>query len=168
MRKKTIWQLAALILACWFVFPNTAAAAGEDTNPLKHFEWMIGGEWSNGSTVQEFEWGLNQKSVKAKSYTVNEKKRTLVSEGVWFWHPGKKVIKGYFSAVGMPFSFVDSEAEFDGQRLIHKLETYSDGEKPQIYVEVMEPVSEGVFSWKLFAGLKPAGEELMSGRFKRK
>ena len=141
--------------------------AVETKNPLADFEWMLGGEWKSGSTIQLFEWGLDQRTVKASSYVLSGDERVLASEGFWFWHPQDKVIKGFFVAKGMPFYMIESEAEFDGRKFIHRLKTYSENDDPQRYVEVIEPKSGDVFSWQLFAGESIGGKPLMSERFQR-
>ncbi|NNE66602.1 MAG: hypothetical protein HKN33_08545 [Pyrinomonadaceae bacterium] len=161
--------LPIIFICFWCVAtPALYAFEGPD-NHLDGFNWLVdGGKWSDGATMQEFEWGLDRMSVKSRSYAVSEGEHRLVSEGVWFWHPGKKVIKGHFFAVEMPFSFIESEAEFDGSRLIHRLSTYSGDKKPVEYVEVIEEASGGSYSWKLFSGRTPIGKAMMTADFRKK
>ena len=168
MKVKKLKYVFALVLITLFVVLPSPARDDSENHPLQGFEWLVEGKWTDGKTVQELKWGINKQSVNARSFWVSEGKLKLVSEGVWFWHSGEKKIKGYFFAIDMPFSFVESEVEFDGTTLVHRMETYSGDEKPSQYIETFEQVSKDEYAWKLFSGSAPTGNALMSGNFTKK
>ncbi|NNF36357.1 MAG: hypothetical protein HKN68_19800, partial [Saprospiraceae bacterium] len=97
---KNIILLLCLLMATINVSSQITTDA--KMSPLSGFESYIGGEWQFGETYQVFEWGIGKKSVKSRSYFILNGEPTLTSEGLWFWHPGEKIIKGYFTAVNMP------------------------------------------------------------------
>jgi hypothetical protein len=166
-RIRTVYGVC-LVFAVLLVGFATLNASETRKNPLDGMAWMIGGEWRSGNTVQVYEWGIDKLTVRAQSFRVSEGEKTLVSEGYWYWHPEKKVIKGFFTAKGMPFYMIESEAEFLGKKLIHRLMTYSRDGKSQKYVEVMESVSEKKYTWMLFMGSDPSGNAIMRDAFQRK
>ncbi len=98
---------ALVAIAVASVVVSTVAWA-QDTDPateaLAPFERLIGGAWYLDDGYQVFEWGVGRRAVISKSYTLANGQATLVSEGMWMWHPGEKAIKGYFTAVNMPSS----------------------------------------------------------------
>ena len=118
-----------------------------DTDPLSDFSQLIGGEWHLDNSFQTFEWGVGKLSVKAKSYFIVDGQAKLVSEGAWFWHPELKVIKGYFTAIDMPYSVFEYTTTFEGKKMINVLTTYSSTGASDTYEEKSK-IMEGNYSRK--------------------
>ncbi len=131
------------------------------SNPLDGFAPFIGGEWHLDGTLQVFEWGIGNKSVRSRSYFVINGERKLVSEGYWFWHPGEKVIKGFFTAINMPVNFFEYTSEFSEGTLVSQLVSYDNAGNPTTYKETMNPTSGPEYVWKLYQGQA----EIMGGTF---
>lgn len=75
------------ILVSIFAILSTSVFA---QNPLQSFESIIGGEWWLGEeSYQTFEWGVGNLSVKGESYFVINGEHVKVSDGEWFYHPGR-------------------------------------------------------------------------------
>jgi hypothetical protein len=85
----------------------------KDANPLDTLAPFVGGAWvskGKGPVKGEFrtrvvyEWGLNRKLLKAKSYLVGDRGEELVYESVFGWHPKRREIFFYsFSGQGYIF-----------------------------------------------------------------
>ena len=143
--------------------PNRSA-----TNPLAPFERLVGGQWHLADSYQEFEWGVGKRSVKARSYFLVDGTPKLVSEGIWYWHPGDEKIKGVFTAVDMPVTFFDYTTRFDDNRMVSDLKSYGPKGDEKAYVEVWEFKDSSHFVWKLIQETDGGPQEVMSGTYARK
>ncbi len=122
----TRYFLALALVAIVISMPKTARLETETSdslehNPLAGFERLIGGQWHLKGSYQEFEWGAGQRSVKAKSYFIFEGEPKLVSEGIWFWHPEAKEVRGIFTAVGMPVDLFEYKTHFESDSIVSDL-----------------------------------------------
>lgn len=149
---------------------SVAIAGGGETsaaNPLFGFERLIGGKWHLEDSFQEFEWGVGQRSVRGRSYFIVNDEPRLVSEGLWYWHPGKNSIKGVFTARDMPVGLFDYTTEFEENRMINELVTYTASGEETLYVETWDFTDESHFTWKLFRRTPGGLEEEMGGVYSR-
>ena len=160
--KNLLSAFAILLLASASLFAQTKLS---DENPLGGFAWLVGKEWKSGSTIQEYKWGLEKLTVLSRSYVANNGKKVLVAEGYWYWHPEQKVIKGFFTAKGMPFYMIESEARISGEEIIHSLKTYSKAGVIRDYVETIKRAKGGSYEWRLYAGKAANGTAVMADRF---
>ena len=138
------------------------------SDPLAPFERLAGGEWHLEGSYQVFEWGVGRQSVKARSYFVVEGKPRLVSEGLWFWHPGEAKIKGIFTAIDMPVNFFDYTTRFEGNKMVNTLRAYAPGGKETVFEETWEFTDESHFEWKLMSETPDGMQQQMSGTYTRK
>jgi hypothetical protein len=137
-------------------------------NPLAPFERLIGGQWHLGTSYQEFEWGVGRRSVRARSYFFVADEPKLVSEGIWFWHPEDKKIKGVFTAIDMPVEIFEYTTRFEETGLVSELITYSpDGTRSE-YVEKWEFQDESHFVWTLLVATPDGLKAEMTGTYARK
>lgn len=160
------WLLLSVFVLIGFAQTDKAVLKAE--NPLEQFAQLIGGEWHLEGSYQVYEWGVGKKSVKASGFFIVDGKPKLVSEGFWFWHPGERKIKGYFTAIDMPVVFYDYTTRFEERRMISELKAYSPGGREMSYTEIYEFIDEKNYQWSL---LKDTGEglkEVMGGVFERK
>lgn len=166
--------VGALALLCAFAVGPAAAQgaqaapASESANPLDPFEQLIGGKWHLGdSSYQEFEWGVGRRSVKARSYFVVDGEAQLVSEGIWYWHPGEQTIKGTFTAKDMPFWLFDYTTRFEEDSMLSELAAYTGDGKLLAYTERIEFLDANRYEWTLFAVTPEGPEREMGGTYAR-
>jgi hypothetical protein len=145
-----------------------ATASSQQANPLAPFERLIGGQWQLEGSYQEFEWGVGRRSVKARSYFVVDGEPKLVSEGVWFWHPGEQAIKGVVTAIDMPVVLFDYTTWFEGDRMVSELRSYDAEGAESPYVETFEFTQTDQYVWRLFKPTADGLEEEMSGTYSRR
>ena len=165
-----IFALLLGSLALWA--PQLAAQSSMDgpsvENPLAPFQRLVGAQWHLGGSYQEFEWGVGGRSVRSRSYSVVGGEAQSVSEGSWFWHPGEKVLKGYFTAVEMPAEFFDYTTTFEGEKMVNDLRAYDAFGNQEAFVETWEFIDEDRYLWKLFQKTPDGLAEIMSGTYSRK
>jgi hypothetical protein len=138
-----------------------------ESNPLSSFERLIGGEWHLQGNYQTFAWGVGKLSVKSESYFIVGGEPHKVSEGVWFWHPMEKKIKGYFTAINMPVELFDYTAFFEGNTMISELKSYSSDGKEDKYLETWEFTDDNSFEWSLFSKSIDGEKKVMGGKYTR-
>ena len=137
-------------------------------NPLSSFERLMGGQWHLDGSYQEFEWGLDKLSVKSRAYFTIGEEAQLVAEGVWYWHPKEKTIKGVFTAVEMPAVLFDYTTRFEDETMVNDLLTYDENGAETQYVETWEFSDETHFAWTLFMKTPEGLQEVMAGTYERR
>lgn len=135
---------------------------------LSNFSRLIGGEWHLDNSYQTFEWGVGEKSVRAKSYFLVNDTPKLVSEGAWIWHPGLNKLKGYFTAIAMPYDFFEYTTSFEENTMINELVTYSSDGASATYIETWEFTDDDRFIWTLFTLNGEERMKVMEGNYVRK
>lgn len=159
--------LAALLMAALPASAADTTADGEARAALAGFAPWIGGEWEMQGSIQTFEWGLDRRSVIGRSWWEVAGERTLVSEGVWFWHPGEKRVRGYFTALQMPVDFLEYTLLItDGRITCDVLGWTAQGEREE-YRETWEMEGEHACAWAQFQRHGDHYEKTMSGTFRR-
>ncbi len=154
-------RVATAFVSAFLLASGLAAQA--PTGNLLGFESLIGGQWWLGDdSYQEFEWAVGQQMVKSRAYFVLDETPTLVSEGVWFWHPGEEAVRGYHVAVEMPVHFFDYTTRFEGNTLVSDLVSY--GEMGATYRETFEFTGPDTYVWTLYQD----GERAMGGTYHRR
>ena len=139
--------LAAVVLT--LPAPARAQDPAPPNDPLAPFEAFVGGRWQLDESYHELEWGVGRRSVRSRGYAVLEGQAKLVSEGMWFWHPGEDRIKGFFTAIDMAPQFFEYSTRFEGTTMVNDLLVFSAGGEPQRYVERWEPIDEDRYHWTL-------------------
>ncbi|SHF38895.1 hypothetical protein SAMN05443144_10834 [Fodinibius roseus] len=162
MKNKIMLCLSYFLLSIAIALLPTLSYS-QSTNHLQSFDQFIG-EWELDNSLQVFEWGPGKTSVMAKSYqTGSDGSRTLVSEGMWFWHPGKQEIKGYVTATNIPVVFFDYTTTFENGGMASDLTAYDKNGIKSAYREVMEMQSDSTYKWILMQ----QGKAVMEGVFMR-
>ena len=164
--------IALALSVCAFLMQGQVRAQAEYTapsapHPLDKFERLVGGQWHLGGSYQEFEWGVGRRSVIARSYFLVEGKPKLVSEGLWYWHPGMKQIKGLFIATDMPVDVFEYTTRFEGDSIVSELAAYNADGTKTTYKEVWEFLDDAHFAWTLFAETPEGPKEEMNGTYSR-
>ena len=162
---------AASIIICFAVLlgPGLEADEGEPSaaNPLADFERLIGGQWRLEGSYQEFEWGIGKRSVRGSNYFIVNGEPRLVSEGMWYWHPGDEMIKGVFAARDMPVDLFDYTTQFEGNRMVSELVSFGTHGDRTEYVETWEFTDDTHFTWTLFRKTPDGLEKEMGGVYTR-
>lgn len=172
-RTKKHFFVTTIVVACvspWVLRVNADDSANVQAkgNFLAPFERLVGGQWHLEGSYQEFEWGVGKRSVKSRSYFVADGKPTLVSEGIWFWHPGEKQIKGYFTAIDIPFQLFDYTTRFEGNRMVSDLHSYAGNGSRRVYVETWEFKDDKRYEWKLLKKSPEGLKQVLEGIYSRK
>ena len=137
-------------------------------NELEPFSRLIGGQWHLGNTYQVFEWGVGKRSVRAVSYVTGDDKPEAVSEGTWLWHPARKELMGYFTAIGMAEEFFEYTSRFEGNTMINALTTFTNDGEAKSYRETWEFKDADTYQWTLYDMTGDTPSKIMEGTFIRK
>ncbi len=163
-----IAALAPLLLAAgavWTAQPATAESH-EKEGPLAPFERLVGGRWQLGDDFyQTFEWTIGKKAVTSRGYFVIEGEPKLVSEGMWFWHPGEEKIKGYFVNIDMPTEFIDYTTRFEGDKMLSEIDSYSPTGGLESFTESWDFSDDDHYEWSLYTAEE--GKRAMGGTYTR-
>jgi len=168
---KTAARFALTLFAMVLLMPAPALSEtveSQQPNPLSSFERLIGSQWHLEGSYQEFEWGVGQRSVRARSYFVIDGAPRLVSEGFWYWHPGEEAIKGVFTAINMPVDVFEYTTRFEGDNLISELVTYDASGTRTAYSETWEFTDDAHFAWSLFLKTPDGPKKEMGGIYTKK
>lgn len=141
---------------------------GHASNPLAPFERLMGGEWVLEGTTQTFEWGLGKRTVHSRAYFLMGSEKKLVSEALWFWHPGENAIRGYAVATDMPVVFFDYRTRFEGDEMINELVSYDESGEPSRFEERWKFTSDDHYQWSLYAETEEGRKKTMGGTFSRR
>ena len=161
--------LSVLILAFCISTPLISQVKlSEANNGLSSFSRLIGGKWYLGDSYQVFEWGLGQHSVKSSSYFIVDGVPQLISEGMWYRHPGKGEIEGIFSAINMPAVLFMYTTKFEQNKMLNELTTYTAEGKAETFSEVWEFVGKDSYKWTLYSNTAKVRQKIMEGIYKRK
>ncbi len=163
MNRRAGIRIAFVLLLC----SGTAVAdQAPGPGPLAPFEALIGGQWTLGDGYQVLEWGVGQRSVIARSYQRGAGGPRLVSEGVWFFHPGKQTVVGYFTAVGMDIALFEYQTTPSTAGLESEIVTWDEQGRESRYVERWLLQGEDRYLWQLMApgedGLKLVSESVFT------
>ncbi len=88
-------RLLALVALTGLVLPARAADEPKPADPLEPFARFVGGAWESEGDFKvhiAYEWGLNKKLLKIKSYLSGKDGFQLVYESAVYWHPEKKQV----------------------------------------------------------------------------
>ena len=164
--------IAVAVIVVAFLTPGPVNSQTENAhasapNPLAKFDRLVGGQWHIEGSYQEFEWGVGRRSVIARSYFLVQGEPKLVSEGIWYWHPQEKRIRGIFTAIDMPVELFEHTTRFEGNSLVSELAAYDAEGTKSTYTEMWEFVDESHFVWTLFVETPDGLKEEMSGTYSR-
>jgi hypothetical protein len=160
--------LAALAFAFAPVRAGDSTATDDARAQMAPFARWIGGEWHMQGTIHTFEWGLDRRSVRFQTWFEVAGERTHVAEGVWFWHPGERSIRGYFTAVDSPADFVEATTLLTVDRMVSDLLAHTaDGGRTQ-QRETWEFDGDDRCEWALFVRHDDHFEKAQGGVFERR
>jgi hypothetical protein len=163
----------AMCAGLLFCIAHRAAAEDKPTNLLEPFGRLVGGEWigegkhggdSDFRTRVVYEWGINHKLLKARSYLRQNGAEKLVYESVFAWHPQKKtVIFMSFAADGHIF---DGTMEAKGDAFDGLWNAYAEG-RTATYRQTLRMLDADTMSWTVYAKKGDAWEKVIDSKAHR-
>ncbi len=165
--KTRVCSVAALFLLFLLVSGPGISAESED-HPLAAFEPLIGGEWTLGDGYQVLEWGVGKRSVIARSYQRDPGGPRLVSEGIWFFHPGKDAVVGYFTAVDMGIALFEYRTVAGKDGLESEIVTWDEQGRASRYLERWTLQGEDSYLWQLMTTGEDGPTPVSEGTFTRR
>ncbi len=138
---------AATLLA---FLPLRAAVADPTAEALSWLDRLVGGRWVLGDTHQTFEWDLDRRTLRARSFVTAEGTEKQVAFGMWYWHPGERAVRAVFTAIDMPVSLLEYSTSFEGETMVSEVHAWDDAGTPSRYRETWEFVAPDRFEWTLF------------------
>jgi len=151
------------------VMTQPVAVAAQETHPeLAPLARLVGGSWYLGTdSYHTFTWGVGGQSVTSKSYFVLPDGDKLVSEGMFFYHPGEKTLKANAVAIDMGLDYFEYTIEARGDTLVMGLEVFGPeaGDKPLREVWVF--TDDDHYIWTLFQEGEGGWERWMGGTYER-
>lgn len=147
MRSET--KVALLLLFATLVLAPTVVVA---EGPLEAFGALVEGRWIADESRHVFEWGVDRRAIRARSYQNTEQGWTLVGEGMWFWDPAEETIRGVAVAIAMPVDLFEYRSEVQDNEIVHALTAH--GPAGGEFVERWRFVGDE-YHWTLEAGPEP-------------
>ena len=142
--------------------PSTLSAADDkpaaEANPLEAMARFVGGAWigegkgpggtNDFHTKVAYEWGLNRRLLKLKSFLVRGGAEQPAYETVYFWHPGRRQILFYsISAQGGLF---EGTTKANGDTFESQFTSYQ-GEQATTYRQTVRFVDADHTEWTVHA-----------------
>lgn len=166
--KTRICSTAAALCLLLPLFGPPAKATESGDHPLAAFESLVGGEWTLGDGYQVLEWGVGKRSVIARSYQRGPAGPRLVSEGSWFFHPGKGAIVGYFTAVDMGVALFEYTTKGVPGGLESEIVTWDEQGRDAQYLERWILQGEDQYHWQLMTRADDGLSTVSEGTFTRR
>jgi hypothetical protein len=141
----------------YFTIPAMRADESKEPNPLEPLGCFVGGAWigegQHGTdtgfrTRVVYEWGLNRKLLKAKSYLRADKGEQLVYESVFTWHPEKK--KMIFLSVSAAGGIFEGTLEKNDNTFESLFKSYS-GTTTSTFRQTIQFLDNDHTLWTVFA-----------------
>ncbi len=159
---KSLWLLTAAWCAAQGASPSESVA-DPPSIALQGLAPLIG-EWQFEGGHHVFEWGPGRRSVRARTYSAGTGDPRLTSEAMWFWHPDANSIRGYATAIDMPFALLEYTTRVEGNAMVSELAAFSAEGTKSAYTERIDFIEADRYRWTLFQG----GAPLMRGTFVRR
>ncbi|KPK58734.1 MAG: hypothetical protein AMJ59_14215 [Gammaproteobacteria bacterium SG8_31] len=155
------------ILGILVLVLQSPVLAADAPDTLKGFERLVGGCWRLEETCQEFEFGLDGRHVTARTLAQTQAGKRVISEGAWFYHPGKDVAIGYFVAKGMGVELFEYSTRFEGETMTSDVTAWDETGQPRVYRENWTFTDPDHYLWELFETESGSMTRVMHGIFAR-
>ncbi|HEV3164467.1 MAG TPA: hypothetical protein VGZ22_10615 [Isosphaeraceae bacterium] len=154
-------QIGLLFMACLAACPAQRLKADEprDSNPLESLSRFVGGAWVTRSDASEsndshfrvrviYEWGINHKLMKVKSFLTGEKGEQLVYESFFFWHPGNKKLEFY--SISIDGSIFEGSTEARQNTYESVFDSIS-ADKKSTFKQTLTFLDDDTLQWTVFS-----------------
>jgi hypothetical protein len=132
-------------------------------------EWEVEGQWAEGSSLHArsvYEWGLNKKILKAKTFVRDGDKEYQRYESVLAWHPDKK------SLYEISFAFDGAISEYliesKDEDTLRMGWTPVTPDKPSRVRQVLKFLDKDHFQWTVSLQDGESWKQLIEATWKRK
>jgi hypothetical protein len=141
----------------FFAIPALHADEEKESNPLESLARFVGGGWigegRHGPEIDfrtrvVYEWGLNHRLLKAKSYLSRDKGEQLLYESVFTWHPQKKQL--FFLSVSAEGGIFEGTMEKKGNVFESHFHSYS-GAATSMVRQTIQFLDDDHTLWTVFA-----------------
>ncbi len=130
-------------------FSSECGRRTEGSRRASPFSRFVGGAWESEGDFKVkivYEWGLNKKLLKIKSYLVAEDGPKLSYESTVYWHPNKKQI--VFQSVSAQGGLFDGVMSSKGNVFTSVFTSY-EGDKAIPYMQTLEFTDDDHVTWIL-------------------
>jgi hypothetical protein len=166
-RLKAVPVLALVVVLLLGASPLKAEDPPAAENPLEPLARLVGGrwsgtiEWTDGSSVNgyvEYEWGVDPKIIKSRTYVQNPEGALLAFEGFLGWHPGRqKIVVMEYCVWG---SMSEGIIEPAGDTLNSSWTDYFGGEVTY-YRQTLRFLDDDRYAWQAFKKTEAGWEPIM-------
>jgi hypothetical protein len=158
MKHAARFALSSAVAALAFLVPPVVQADEKNvSNPVEALACFVGGGWigegrhgsdSDFRTRVVYEWGLNHRLLKAKSYLSRDKGEQLLYESVLTWHPQKKQL--VFLSVSAEGGIFEGTTEKKGKVFESQFNSHS-GAASSTFRQTIQFVDDDHTLWTVFA-----------------
>ena len=141
--------------------PDAEATTNES---LAAFGALVVGSFEANDSRHEYEWGIDGRVIRSRSYFKSDEGWTLVSEGMWFWDPGESIVRGAVVAIDMPVDLFEYRSVVEDDEIVHELMAH--GAQGGRFIERWVFDDDG-YRWTLERPSDESTERLMSGAYRR-
>jgi hypothetical protein len=137
----------ALVALIGLTLPATRADEPKAAAPLEPFARFVGGAWESEGDFKVrivYEWGLNRKLLKIKSYLIGKDGPNLAYESAVYWHPEKKEI--VFQSVSARGGLFDGVMTARGNTYTSVFTSY-EGDKATPFRQTIEFLDDDHVMW---------------------
>jgi hypothetical protein len=140
-------RLLAFAALIGLALPVAAADEPKPTAPLEPFARFVGGAWESEGDFKVrivYEWGMNRKLLKIKSFLIGKDGPKLAYESSVYWHPQKKEI--VFQSVSAQGGIFDGTMTAKGNTYTSAFTSY-DGDKSTPFRQTIEFLDDDHVLW---------------------
>jgi hypothetical protein len=170
MRYRVLALLAVLALG-GSLRADDKPAARDKLAALERFagEWQVDGKWADGQSLHArtvYEWGLNKKILKARTFVRDGKKEYQRYEAVLAWHPEKKSL--YQISFAFDGAINENLIETRDKDTLHIGYMPYAANKPSKVRQVIKFLDKDRFQWTVSIQDGKGWKQLIDATWKRK
>jgi hypothetical protein len=151
VRRSLFAALFGLTLLAQSALAQTDPAKSATDDPLAPFGRFVGGAWESDGDFRVhivYEWGLNKKLLKIKSFRYQKDELRLLYESAVYFHPEKRQV--VFQSVSAEGGLFDGVMTPQGNTYESIFTSYN-GSKKTEFRQTLEFVDDDHLIWKLFS-----------------
>jgi hypothetical protein len=140
-------RLLTLLACVGLALPAARADEPRSADPLEPFARFVGGAWESEGDFKVrivYDWGLNKKLLKIKSFLIDKDGPNLVYESSVYWHPEKKEV--VFQSVSAKGGLFDGVMTTKGNVYTSVFTSY-EGDKATPFRQTIEFLDDDHVLW---------------------
>ena len=142
-------RLLACVALIGLTLPIARADDPRPADPLEPFARFVGGAWESEGDFKVkivYEWGLNKKLLKIKSFLIGKDGPKLVYESSVYWHPEKKEV--VFQSVSGQAGLFDGVMTVKGNTFTSVFTSF-EGDKATPFLQTLEFLDDDHVLWTI-------------------